>query len=50
MVVALTNAHQYAFLYEAFHAAHKHILSLEVDDVHYEDNVHVLRWKSYWTL
>ena len=50
--MALTNAHQYAFLYEAFRVTHKRLVSLEVDDVHFEDNVQevVFRGKSYLTL
>ena len=39
IVVALTNAHQYAFLYEAFRVTHKRLVNLEVDDIHVEDNV-----------
>ena len=50
--MALTNAHQYAFLYEAFRVTHKRLVSLEVDDIRSEDNVQevVFRGKSYLTL
>ena len=50
IVVVLTNAHQYAFLYETYHATHRRILGLEIDDagVHFEDNALALvsQWKS----